>query len=278
MIIAIKNTLKYVLTSQPIRKKMKKAFQIAAYTNYYLKAKHWRGHGIHSPFMYDFVRNTLMKSRKMESAQGYKRLLRNLPQGVLPQSQFGANPGDSLLGINALSKRLSLTRKYGKLLNSIVGSYQPKSMLELGTGLGVSAFYLANGNPTSHLVSIDGMECFQQAAMQVMEKLSIKNVELINSSFDAYFESLGSNDAFDLIFIDGSHTYESTIENSHKALKHITPKGIIILDDIRWSKGMFEAWSEIKQDKRVRVSIDLGRLGILFVNSDLQYQEYTIRY
>lgn len=57
-----------------------------------------------------------------------------------------------------------------------------------------------------------------------------------NSTFkretsDEYFDKLSKRTKFDLIFIDGLHTYEQVKKDVENALKHLKTGGLIILDD-----------------------------------------------
>jgi hypothetical protein len=38
----------------------------------------------------------------------------------------------------------------------------------------------------------------------------------------------------------------------------------MIFDDIHWSRGMQAAWEQIKQHPRVRLSLDLFYVGLVF--------------
>ena len=40
----------------------------------------------------------------------------------------------------------------------------------------------------------------------------------------------------------------------------------MILDDIRWSEEMIVAWQEVSASPAVRVSVDLGRTGLLVLD------------
>ena len=41
---------------------------------------------------------------------------------------------------------------------------------------------------------------------------------------------------------------------------------ILVFDDIYWSKEMRQAWLEICADKRISLTIDLFKMGIVFIN------------
>lgn len=257
---------------------MKKAFQIVEFARYLLNSRHWRGHGVHSPFMYDFVRNVLMKASHKPNARKYKAKLKQLAPKSIEQSSFGASPDSGTVSTAQLVGRISISPKYGKLLNTIVASYQPKQVLELGSGLGVSTYYLANNNPQSQVVTVEGMKPYTDIAQATLNSLAINNVSIINRTFDEFFDGLTASQKFDLVFIDGAHSYESTTKSFERSIGITTPEAFIILDDIRWSEDMFRAWNELKMHPKVRVSADLGRIGLLFLNPILQKQDYIVRY
>ncbi len=262
---------------QSISKMMKKVFQVAEFIKYLIGAKHWRGHGVHSPFMYDFVRNTLMKAHKQPNSRLYERAFNKIAPKYIEQSTFGAKCKSGCITSNTQFRKISITPKYGKLLNNIVKNYQPRHILELGSGLGVSSFYLAYQNLKTQIVSVEGMSSYASISSKCMEALDIKNVSIKTCSFEDYLNCL-DKELFDLVFIDGSHSYSSTISYVDGIMRHTSSNAFIIIDDIRWSAEMQLAWNKIKEHSKVRVSVDLGRMGMLFLNPELQKEEYVIRY
>ena len=51
----------------------------------------------------------------------------------------------------------------------------------------------------------------------------------IRSTSDEFFKS--NNDKFDIIFLDGLHTYNQTIKDINNSLEHLNSNGIIIIHD-----------------------------------------------
>lgn len=256
---------------------MNKLFQVVEFSKYLMKSKHWRGHGVHSPFMYDFVRNTLMSAHRQPGSADYLKILKELAPKKIGKSTLGTNSDSATIAFKKMLKRISISDQYGRLLNNIVKNYKPKQVLELGAGLGVSTYFLANQNPQTSVVTVEGVSHYASLAAACFERLKIENVSVVTSTFDGYLSSL-NDQQFDLIFIDGSHNFESTISYFEKLLDYTNPDSIIIFDDIRWSPGMLSAWNSIKRDSRVKASVDLGRIGMIFLNPELQKQEYVIRY
>lgn len=59
----------------------------------------------------------------------------------------------------------------------------------------------------------------------------------------------------------------------------VSDEAIVVFDDISWSPGMRGAWSEIEEDKRVVVSVDLGVVGIVLIGDvSARKERYKYRY
>ncbi|MBN1130869.1 MAG: class I SAM-dependent methyltransferase [Chitinispirillaceae bacterium] len=53
----------------------------------------------------------------------------------------------------------------------------------------------------------------------------------VRTTSDRFFQNLPGRRAFDVIFIDGLHTYEQSLRDVDNSLRHLSPKGIILLHD-----------------------------------------------
>jgi len=66
---------------------------------------------------------------------------------------------------------------------------------------------------------------------------------------DEYFGSVVPEDqVFDVIFLDGLHTFEQTLRDLLNALGHLSPQGVIVIDDVRPSSYL----SSLPQRGRAR--------------------------
>ncbi len=57
------------------------------------------------------------------------------------------------------------------------------------------------------------------------------SVILREISSDCYFESLDPGQCFDLVFIDGLHTYDQTYRDLQNTLRHSNPRSVVLIDD-----------------------------------------------
>jgi predicted O-methyltransferase YrrM len=81
-----------------------------------------------------------------------------------------------------------------------------------------------------------------------------------------------------MVFFDGNHKKEATLRYFDMCLSHIHNNSILLFDDIHWSKGMKEAWENIRQHPSVVVSIDLFSMGIVFFRKELSKQDFVLRF
>ncbi|UZH54849.1 class I SAM-dependent methyltransferase [Salinimicrobium tongyeongense] len=82
---------------------------------------------------------------------------------------------------------------------------------------------------------------------------------------------------YDLIYIDGNHQKEATLSYFKKLLPTVHNDSVMIFDDIHWSKGMEEAWEEIKAHPKVKVSIDTFQWGLVFFRREQEKEHFVIR-
>lgn len=260
-------------------------FQFASkYIRYYLTASNGKGHGIHSPFVFEFVKDILNDKRDYYAYDKIENLRKELldDQTLVDVNDFGAGPVVKQTyqrSIADIAARSPVPAKLGQLLFRIANYYQPKTMIELGTSLGLSGAYLAFGNTAAKLMTIEGSPAIASIAERNFEKLGVKNINVIKGNFDEQLPLvIGHQPAPDLVYIDGNHRKGPVLQYFNMFMGHIGEPSIIIFDDIHWSKDMEEAWAEIKDDPRVLMSVDLFFFGLVFFRKEFKIkQQFTIR-
>ena len=254
----------------------------AKYLHYYITAANGKGHGIHSPFVYDFIVHVLNDKEKYpayRSVENYRRhLLRD--KRWLEIADFGAGSIKSnkkQKRVNEIAKTALKSRKLGQLLFRIARYYRPASMIELGTSLGISGTYLALGNPTGKLVTCEGADAITEIAKETFSTLQASNVELVTGNFDDVLPSVLSKlGKIDLAFVDGNHRATPTLRYFEELLKKTNRPAILIFDDIHWSAEMELAWQQIKSHPATKLTIDLFFLGLVFLNPDFKVEQHFV--
>lgn len=254
------------------------------YFVYLLTAKGRKGHGIHSPFIFKLVTAVINDRRIYKEFHAIEevRSLYYSNREVIVQEDFGDGTGFSKSTerkICEIARKASTKQKYGELLFRLVRFYQPKNIVEFGTSLGLGTLYMAMAAPYSAIISMEGSEELSVKAKQMFKSRGINNVRVINGEFRMLAES-GEvfNEAVDFVYFDGCHTKEMTLYLFEKMLLKAAESSVFVFDDIRWSSGMEEAWKLIAADKRVSLSIDLFRAGLVFFNKGISKQHIAIKY
>ena len=251
---------------------------LVEYINYRFKAK--GRHGIHSPFVYSFLNECLSTKIDKKFKNSRKNLFKNLKNdnSIIEISDFGV--GSKKLGLSRkISKIFSTSSskgKYGDFLYKVVNYYKPKSILELGTSLGIGTIHISYGNPESKIITVDACINTSNRAIQNFNSLEIKNITTIQSTFTDFINTI-SEEKFDLIFIDGHHDGKALLEYIQLLLPFSHNDTLFILDDIRWSKSMFEAWNEIIKNENFHLTIDLFRMGIIMMRNQQEKEHFILK-
>lgn len=265
---------------------MHNRFQLAfKYLNYYVSAGNSRGHGIHSPFVFDFIIQVLRDDRFYYAYHEVEKLRALLLQDVtlIEIMDFGAGSAGlsrSKRKVCDIAKWSLKPAKYGQLLFRMVNYYQPKVILELGTSLGVTTSYLAKGRTFATVHTLEGAPALASLAKRHFAHLGLTNILVTEGNFDITLPSiLGKTVSPDFVFIDGNHKLEPTLRYFNWLLPFVHSGSIFVFDDIHWSLEMEQAWQTIQSHQAVTCSIDLFFVGIVFFSPDFkERQNFSIRF
>ncbi len=254
------------------------------YFCYHLRKKHRGGHGIHSPFVYEFIKNVLEKKPEIQVLDLIERHIADLRKmkEKIPVTDLGAGSkhfSQKRRTVKSIAKISGSGKKYGRLLYHLVDYFKPSTIIELGTCLGAGTSYLAAGNSRAKVFSIEGDHELFQRAQHITAKSGFNHVKLIHGNFDDELPYLLHKiDSVDLVLFDGNHRKNPTLRYFQQCLARRNNQTIFIFDDIRWSDDMWAAWKEIIHHPDVTVSIDLFRMGIVFFKKELSKQNFRLYY
>jgi len=252
---------------------------------YVLLASNGRGHGIHSPFVYDLVSSVLNDNRYYYAYEEIERVKNNLLEDkrILFVNDFGAgssNRGNENKIISEIAGKAVSKQKFGRLLFRLANYYNARTIFEMGSSLGISTAYLASADKLSNVISIEGSSEISGIAKETFSQLDLTNIKLVTGNFDEKLETLiADNPPSDLVFIDGNHRKKPVLEYFEKFLKKISKTSLIIIHDIHWSREMEEAWAIIQRHPKVKMSIDIFSAGLVFFRDEFKVkQQFIIRF
>ncbi len=253
---------------------------LSKYIRFKVLASNAKGHGVHSPFVYNLIRKVLLDNRKFYAYESIEQCRRDLlkDKRVLNIQDFGAgfrSQKTNQRTISEIAHSSLKPKKFSQLLFRIVNYYQPENMLELGTSLGITSAYLASAKDDSKLVTMEGSKEIAAIAQSNFEKLNVKNVSIITGNFDDQLPAfLNRQDKLDFVFIDGNHRLEPTLRYFEMLLPKTKEGSILIFDDIHWSEEMEMAWKQIQDHPQVTVTVDLFFIGLVFFRKENKVKQH----
>lgn len=248
------------------------------YIKYRWKAK--KRHGIHSPFVYaisDVALRIKVESKdKLILDELFRKL--SLSDEEIEIEDFGA--GSRKMGkrrkVSTIFKTSSSKGRYGRILYQLCAHFHPKRILEFGTSLGVGTNYMHLAAPNAELTTIEGCPNTRKVALENLAPLHTDNIHSIQSTFHEFLDQQATG-IYDFIYVDGHHDGQALLEYMERLRPFSDEKTLFILDDIRWSESMLEAWEKLSSSEEYHVSIDLFRCGILVRRPEQEKELFVLR-
>ncbi len=254
---------------------------LTSYIKHLIKSK--TRHGVHSPFVYNLVDNVIYDFLHRADYDAIEQMRKNLlsDQRIIEVTDLGAGShvnNNRKKSIGNLAKNALKPKKLAQLIYRLANEFKPTNIIELGTCLGLTTAYLAKASPKARLISIEGCPNTAGIAIENLKTLGLNKAEILTGNFDAVFpDVLNDVDQLDFVFIDGNHRHKATLDYFTWCLPKVHDGSLLIFDDIYWSSGMEKAWEEIKAHPKVRVTIDLFWIGLVFFRKEQAKEDFIIR-
>lgn len=240
---------------------------------------------IHSPFIYNYDTKVINDKRKFYAFDDIeylrKQLLHNRTQ--IPVASFGAKTAagksNKKISIARIIRHEGVSVNFGRLLFRTVQYFKPKTILELGCGLGISTAYMAAADSKTKIISIEGSEDRVNIARLNLKVLELNQVDIRQGAFmEQLPQALKDLESLDMVFIDGDHTEEASIKLFETILPYLHNNSLVIIHDIHWSAAMTRAWEHIIKMPEANVSIDLFFAGMIFLRRQQAREHFYIWY
>jgi len=244
---------------------------IRQYLGYYARAR--TRYRIHSPFVFELVNEVLEDNRHFYVFDEIERLRVNLlrDKRMLEVTDLGAGSHTTTSNqrsVQSIARSAVTPSRYTQFLFSLVHYIKPKTLLEMGTSLGISTLYQAKADGRAQVVTLEGCPEIADIAQENFTQLKADNIELILP------RALQKMQRADYVFFDGNHRKNPTLNYFHEALKYAHEGSVFVFDDIYWSEEMVEAWEEIKAHPQVTLTIDIFYMGIVFFRKENVTKEH----
>ena len=256
-------------------------FQIKSYIKFLWHSKN--EHAVHSPFVFSLITKCLYDTKSKLEYQVLKEYRNSLLENnnTIEVTDFGAGSKvfkGNTRQISKISKTAGISPKRAELLFRITNYFQPETILEIGTSLGLATSALALGNPKAKITTLEGCPNTMTMAKNQLQLFNLKNVDCITTEFNDYLQICNLQSAIcNLIYFDGNHSKTATLEYFELLLPTIANDSVWIFDDIHWSPEMEVAWEIIKKHPKVTVTIDTFQWGLVFFRKEQPKEHFVIR-
>lgn len=155
-----------------------------------------------------------------------------------------------------LNTRPFLLNSEPEFLASLIRKLPPNPVvLEIGTFRGLTAVLMAQQRPDIKIITIDPhigipSENLYSNPYIVEDNAKKYNVNSQISHFPLSSYDYNSQEKFDLVFIDGDHSFKWVAHDYHKFEPHVKEGGLIVFHDFGNHKGVTEFCSSIIHKKK----------------------------
>lgn len=254
------------------------------YIDYQLHARHKHGYGVHSPFVFELVTEVMYNTSRYYAFEEIENLRADLLQipdriEVCDMGAGSRRMKTNQRKIKHITRYASIRPKYGQLLFRLVNHFQPGTIIELGTSMGISTLYMALARQKSRVITIEGSPAIAEEANDNFELLEAKNIEIRVGEFSKQLPLILKDiEQIDFMYFDGNHRKVPTLRYFEQCLPLTHNDSLFIFDDIHWSDGMEQAWKTISTHPKVTATIDLFYCGLVFFRKEMKQQQFKIRF
>ena len=253
-----------------------KVLQRAA--RFYIRAQ--TAYDVHSPFLSDWITDVLEDDRHyyaFEEVDAVREYWRKSPQAVLYDHDHGAGSrsgqGTERKASDMVDKS-GIDARSGERLFRMVQYARPKTMLELGTNLGLSALYLRSAARSAQFITIEGHEVVARLARETFKRTTLPPPDIRRGTFAEQLPvSLAALGRVDFAWLDGDHRGTATVAYFQTLLPYLHADSVVVIGDIHWSDDMESGWQTLANHPAVTASVDLFELGVLFFKPSLQHKQ-----
>ncbi|QJX45709.1 class I SAM-dependent methyltransferase [Hymenobacter taeanensis] len=258
-------------------------FQILSYLRFLLQSGNT--HGLHSPFVFSLYAHVIGHDGNFAAYKPIEARRQELLQSAksIQVHDFGAGShtgAGRTRRIRDIARTAAKSRPLAQLLFRLVNAFQPRTIVELGTSLGLTTSYLAAADSRASVLTFEGCPQTATVARETFTALGLRNINLQEGNLDdTLAPALAAlNAPVDFVFFDGNHRFEPTLRYFELMNAHRTEDSVFVLDDIHWSEEMTRAWEAIKQHPEVTLTIDLFFIGLVFFRRKQPKQHFLLRF
>lgn len=170
--------------------------------------------------------------------------------------------------VSRMARIASSNAEQCRFLHVLTQELRPATVVEMGTAVGISGASIASALPAgARMWTVDLREASAVFARRLFERVGV-DVTIVTGRFaDVLEEVLAEAAPLDLLFVDGHHNEQATLQYTDQAWPFLSQRSLVVFDDIRWSDGMYRAWEVLREQARWEFAADFGNWGVCAVGA-----------
>jgi hypothetical protein len=240
--------------------------------SYLFKARHRKGHGIHSPFLFRLI-TEVIENRGNFSAwpllSGADENVRNMLKILDMKSYHQGGTSESGLSSGDIKSLHMLPERFNRLIFRLVNEFRPGEIAFYGSTFGVTLLALALADRRIQVSAQVENDHYRSFCRRLAEVYEAGNLNIS-----------GSGNMIPADFVVIQHPLDTEYCDRILSLVLAQPAfhGVIVLCGIHHSGEMEAIWTRYKGNQTVRISLDIFEIGILICRQGLQKEDFVLRF
>lgn len=239
---------------------------------------------IHSPFVYGLITSAI-EGNEFENKNLFDKIAKLKSEAFQKNEtlNYTIQGAGSVIIDNkkVVSVRKLLTSAVSsinklKFIYKIASYCKPTVIIEVGTSLGFSSFVL-NNVINSKFIGFEPVEALANHTNKLLKQSGSNNWQLFQEPFEGNLRNLNFRNEIVFFYFDGNHTKEG-LRNFFIEIEEMAKMNTIycLIDDIRWSDGMFKEWKKVELKNAVSLSLDFFQMSLVSFEKKFQKEKFKI--
>lgn len=227
---------------------------------FYERIRHIKGHGIHSPFVYNLITKVIEERCRYYCFDDIELIRKQL-----------------LFKERNVAKHKAISPKHGALLFRLTNYFQPRNIIQIGATIGLSTLYLTSYSSELNCISLENNPEYTSISAWTYNKAAKRNIDLREGDYtESLPQALEDIKHPDFIFFNFRHEQTDILCLFNKCMEYIHNDTFFVFEGIRNNHQIQEFWKQICDYPEITVAIDLRSIGIIFFNKKLHKRKYAI--
>jgi predicted O-methyltransferase YrrM len=220
--------------------------------------------------VFDLITNVIEEDGAFYAYHTFSKIREQL----LDNNQLIHYKGNTLK-VNEALQRYGISQTEGEFLFRLANHYKPKTILAIGSSMGLAPLYLTRYNSSIQCITLESEPDIAHIATQLLSREVNMSFPILTGNYqETIRDSIVQFQQIDCIFMGKEMDVDDLNVIFLQCLPLFNDQTYCVMAGIRSSPEKFQRWKQLCQHPRVTVAVDLFDLGLLFFHSKLHKRVY----